>query len=100
MKILSGLKYCSMQQKDPAVSALIGVILIIFLVIAMTGIISAVLFGFLSGSVQKTAYIAADAHGSIQNGNPVIILTHLQGDAGYLSGSGAVYPLSIRVSSC
>lgn len=89
----------SSQQKNPAVSALIGVILMIALTVVLAAIISAVLFGLISSTSHKSAYIVADAQYTLATGYPSVMLSHLQGDSGHLSGSGAGYPLSIRITS-
>ncbi|MCA1917179.1 LamG domain-containing protein [Methanospirillum hungatei] len=89
-------------KSESAVSALIGVILLLFLLVLLTGIISAVLFGFLSGMSFKSAYIVVDAQYSTQNGYPSITLMHLQGDPGYFADiktDGPGYPLTIRIET-
>lgn len=90
------------DKRESAVSALIGVILVLFLMVLLTGIISAVLMGFLSGMSFKSAYIVVDAQYSTQNGYPSVTLMHLQGDPGYLSEAntgGTGYPLIIRIET-
>jgi len=87
------------DKKNQAVSTLIGVLLVIALTVALAAIISVVSLGILSGSSPKSAYIMAEAVYSDSAGYQVVLIRHLQGDAGYFSGSGAGYPLAIRVSS-
>lgn len=86
-------------KKNPAVSTVFGILLVIALTVALAAIISVVSLGLLSGYSPKSAYIVAEVHYSDTDGYPVVFLRHIQGDAGYLSGSGAGYPLAIQVSS-
>ena len=86
-------------KKNPAVSTVFGILLVIALTVALAAIISVVSLGLLSGYSPKSAYIVAEVHYSDADGYPVVFLRHIQGDAGYLSGSGAGYPLAIQVSS-
>lgn len=56
----SGTDMTSHDLNNKAVSTLVGLILIIFLVVAMAGIIYALIFGLVS-SVEKTAYVVTGA---------------------------------------
>lgn len=85
---------------DSAVSALIGVILIVALVLILTAVISVVFLGFISGvPLQKTAYIAAEAKYNTQYGYPLVSLYNKAGDTGLLSGTGSGYPITVLIST-
>lgn len=90
----------SPEQNDPAVSALIGVIIIIILVLIMAGVLSVLFFSIMGGvPLQKNAYIVAEAKYNTQYGYPLVSLFNHAGDTGLLSGSGSGYPISVRISA-
>jgi hypothetical protein len=87
-------------RNDPAVSALIGVITIIVLVLIMTGGISVVFISLIGGvPLQKNAYIVAEAKYNTQYGYPLVSLFNRAGDTGLLSGSGSGYPIAVQISA-
>lgn len=68
---------------DHAVTPTVSIILILFLVVALAGIIYALIFG-LASSVEKTAYVATDANiVNITPGIQVIEVMHRNGDVMY-----------------
>lgn len=71
------------EQKNKAVSTLVATILIIFLVVALAGIIYALIFG-LASSVEKTAYVATSVRMiEIAPGIEGIEIFHRNGDVMY-----------------
>ena len=56
----SGAHKAPKDLNNKAVSTLVGLILIIFLVVALAGIMYALIFGLVS-SIEKTAYVVTDA---------------------------------------
>jgi len=68
---------------DHAVTPTVSIILILFLVVALAGIIYALIFG-LASSVEKTAYVATDANiVNITPGIQAIEVMHQNGDVMY-----------------
>ena len=87
------------DKNDSAVSALIGVILLVALVVIMTAVISVFFFGLIGDLPQKTAYVAAEAKYNTQYGYPLITLSNRAGDTGLLSGSGDGYPIAVQITT-
>ncbi|MDD1725117.1 MAG: PKD domain-containing protein [Methanospirillum sp.] len=68
------------RTRDSAVSTLVGVILIIFLVFILSSIMYASIYGLVN-SVEKTAYVATEVDiVYISQGTGTIVITHLNGD--------------------
>jgi FlaG/FlaF family flagellin (archaellin) len=86
------------MKNDTAVSALIGVITMVALVVILTAIISIFLFSF-TVPVQKSVYFAADAQYSTQQGYPLVTLFHRGGDPVFLASSGNGSVFGIQISS-
>ncbi|WFN37895.1 type IV pilin N-terminal domain-containing protein [Methanomicrobium antiquum] len=87
------------DKNDSAVSALIGVILLVALVVIMTAVISVFFFGLIGDMHQKTAYVVAEAKYNTQYGYPLITLSNRAGDTGLLSGSGDGYPIAVQITT-
>lgn len=81
---------------EHAVTPTVSVILILFLVVALAGIIYVIIFG-LASSVEKTAYVATDAQ--IVNITPeiqAIEVMHRNGDIMYYEGQGDNVQYEVR----
>lgn len=75
------------MNNDQAVSEIIGTILIIILVVALTAVIAALFMGLIN-LTPKSAFIAVDMNKTTTSGKEVISMFNRGGDTAYLDSTG------------